>query len=370
MSVSGRLNPLLRLVSLSRKHPGLTFFLALAAMTVLFTQVIILPPAWVEAVYTRGVYPWLDRFLGGIADLFPLSLTEFGFIAVTAGAISMLARRVRRKRSWPSLVGRVILFMCALYIGFYLAWGLNYYRQPLVEQLELAQGAVPPEIYEAIARDFARQTDSLRPALVFRETDAIEADIDRTYPKVLQELGLASTPPASRLKRLILFNDVLNYTQTSGFFSPFFHEVHVNAELLPPELPFVMAHERAHQYGYASEAEASFLAHLVCVRARLPVTRYSGYFRVIGRVLAAIPDADIRRSIWNSLRPEVRDDFAAVRSRISRYEGPLARLSQRGYDFYLRGNRIPEGVRNYGRVVDLLALYYGRRDRLSTDPGR
>jgi len=345
-----------------RRHRGLAI-LGAAVLTVLALTHLVVPPSrWVEALYSRGLYPNLDILLRGLSDLAGFSITEVALLLLALAVVWLIVAALRRKVRWRSLVKRGVTALAVLYVWFYLAWGFNYYRQPLVRQLALAHRAAPEQAFVRLGRAFVVRANVLRPDSTVLPLSAIEADIDRVYPQVLHDLGLPPPPPPSRVKRLTLLNGVLSATQTAGFFSPFFHEVHVNAELLMPEIPFVIAHERAHQFGYASEAEASFLAHLVCVRARLPISQYSGYFRVLGRVLSRVSDRDTRRNLWKSLSPEVRGDFAAVRARYLKHAGWISRLSERGYDAYLKSNRVEEGVRSYAQVADLLLRYYFGRD--------
>jgi hypothetical protein len=356
---------------MSNRRRSLAIIGGLTVATFVVTQLIVLPARWVEVAYSRGLYRWIDALIRSLSNRVGFSLTEFALIALMALGVWGLIARLRRRRTWRSAALRLVGALAVLYIWFYFAWGFNYYRLPLVQQLGIENGSAPTEAFVELGQAFMVRANVLRPdSSMALSRSAIEADIDRTYPKVLRELGLAAPPPPTRVKRMILLNGLLNKTLTSGFFSPFFHEVHINADLLTPELPFVIAHERAHQLGYASEAEASFLAHLVCVRANLPISQYSGYFRVLGSVLRAIPDVEARRAIWDSASPGVRDDYAAVRAWYLKRAGMISRLSERGYDAYLKGNRIREGVQNYGRVVDLLALYYIRRDTLQLGQSR
>jgi hypothetical protein len=150
---------------------------------------------------------------------------------------------------------------------------------------------------------------------------------------------------------------LLDYTLTSGIFGPFFHEVHLNSHLLPVEMPFVLAHEKAHGRGYARESEASFIALLVCLRSSDQAVRYSAYFSLLGRFMSRyryFSDAD---SLEQMIRPEIMADFAAVWSRIEKYTGPLAEFAQKGYDVYLRANQVEGGVKNYSDVVALVIAW-------------
>jgi hypothetical protein len=177
--------------------------------------------------------------------------------------------------------------------------------------------------------------------------------IEQSYAEVFEELDMAHVP-GHWPPKFLLVPALLDYTLTSGIFGPFFHEVHLNSHLLPTELPFILAHEKAHGLGFARESEASFLAVLVCLRSSNQAVRYSAYFALLGSLMNRyyfFADADSLRRL---IRPEIAADFGSVRSRMEKYMGPLAEFSHKGYDLYLRANQVEGGVRNYGDVVELV----------------
>jgi len=192
---------------------------------------------------------------------------------------------------------------------------------------------------------------------------SLDQEIERRYADVFAELDLpkisGNWPP-----KFLLVPQLLDYTLTSGIFGPFFHEVHLNSHLLPVEMPFVLAHEKAHGRGFARESEASFIALLVCLRSNNPAIQYSAYFSVLSRFRSrygAYADYD---SLKKSIRPEIVADVEAVWSRIEKYLGPLAEFAQNSYDFYLRANQVEGGTENYSDVVDLVV---GWRERNKMD---
>jgi hypothetical protein len=63
----------------------------------------------------------------------------------------------------------------------------------------------------------------------------------------------------------------------SGIFIPFTGEPHYDAHQPASSLPFTLAHEMAHQRGFAFESEANFVAAVVCLRSDHPYIRHSGW---------------------------------------------------------------------------------------------
>jgi hypothetical protein len=152
----------------------------------------------------------------------------------------------------------------------------------------------------------------------------------------------------------------MTWLSVSGIHTPFTGEANFNREQPDWDLPFTMAHEKAHQRGYAREDEASFIGFLVCISASDPFVRYSGYLHSLGvlsalrgmapglygetvRLLGEGPRADLRASsaFWNRYRSET-----------------LTRVASKTNDAYLRANRIQSGIRNYDEVTQLIVSYY------------
>ena len=74
------------------------------------------------------------------------------------------------------------------------------------------------------------------------------------------------------------------------------------------------------------------------------------YWQLAGEV-----SEDGRRQLWDALSRGPRRDVDAIIDRLQRGRLPLLqRASWLVYDQYLKANRIEEGVKNYGLVVNLI----------------
>lgn len=327
---------------------------ALAAMLLLLIPVLARHPQSVETIYTRHLYFGLTGLLSTASSALPFSLSEISLYGFAISLVVILTHTLKQKL-WESGLKKITLLVAIIISWFYLGWGYNYFRLPLDKQLGLTE--LEAEISGARFREnllwclnSANAHWRAMPNWSLRELDE---KIEQSYHRVLLDLNLPMTP-GKRRPKLLLVPAVLNYTLTSGIFGPFFHEVHLNSELLPIELPFVLAHEKAHQMGFAREAEANFLAALVCFASADSSVQYSGYFSLLGSFLAratAVADADSLRRL---IRPEVRADFRVVRQRYQKYMGTISDMSHATYDAYLRANKIQEGIQNYSGVVELM----------------
>ena len=75
------------------------------------------------------------------------------------------------------------------------------------------------------------------------------------------------------------------------------------------DYPFVLSHEKAHQFGITSEAEANFVAFVICINSDDQKLRYSGCQSVL---LYFLRDANHRKDyheIFDKIDKRVIDDL-------------------------------------------------------------
>ncbi len=315
-------------------------------------------PNFVERVYTHGFYTLLTRGFTAFTNLFSFSISEVMLYLFVLAVFVLLFDAVRR-REWKRNLALLVRMLALGVVWFYLSWGLNYTRLPIDEQLRLPETPTDSLRLRANVLWSLQNTNALWRPVPEWNLEKLDAEIERCYRRAYEELPLELMPGARRPK-FLLVPALFHYTQTSGMFGPFFHEVHLNSELLPLELPFVLAHEKAHQMGFARESEANFLAVLVCLTSADSAINYSAHFALVGkfaRLALQFADGD---TLLKALRPEVKADFKAVRARYQKYAGPISELSAATYDAYLKANQIKTGVANYGEVVELVMRWRRR----------
>lgn len=242
-----------------------------------------------------------------------------------------------------------------LYFWFLGAWGLNYQRAPLREQLDFREERITRDALRALA---ARTVDSLNALHVtahsagWHEAAELPTALAPAFQRAQQDLALPWTARPGRPKRT-LFNFYFTRVSIDGMTAPFFLETLVNGTLLPYERAATVAHEWSHLAGYADESEASFVGWLVCMRGS-PAVQYSGWLSLYGTVLGALPRAE-REDVMRRLDDGPRADLRAISDRIRRYAVPAAsRAGYAVYDKFLKANRVESGVRSYGEVLRLL----------------
>jgi hypothetical protein len=164
------------------------------------------------------------------------------------------------------------------------------------------------------------------------------------------------------LPKPIYFSGLLSRLGLSGFYMPFTGEPNFNNAQPDFDLPYVIAHEKAHQRGFAREDEANFIAFLVCVNSPNPYVRYSGYLNALKVVGAFISlDPGFYKSLFEQIGEGPRNDLRARAAFWSRYEGPARSVAGKVNNSYLKANRIESGTRSYSEDIALIVGYYLRR---------
>jgi hypothetical protein len=330
---------------------------------VLFLYVLILNlvlpefPDQVEIVYSQLTYPALTALLTTLFNWLPLSVTEAAIALIVLFIPTGIALCLLKRWKWRRYLFSVVSLLSLVYAWFYLAWGFNYYRQPLFERIAVTKAPVDSL---AFRKTFELVLDEANAAYLPIESidkSEIDREIEAGFNRVAKRLRI-DLPGGKRKPKTLLFNIFLDKTLTNGFFSPLFHEIHVNANLLPVEYPFTLAHEKCHQMGIASEAEANFLAYLVCASSDNPVVQYSAKMDILGEFLgkARLSLADYP-DFREKIEPGIVEDFQKINNRWREHIGAVSQVSRQAYDNYLKANKIAEGVENYSGVVEMVVLW-------------
>ena len=339
----------------TRVYQGLLILCALAAAFVPVDS------ESIERAYSTTVYPNIQSVVTPVSNVIPFALFDLLTVIAVVVLIVSTAVTVSRARAMRSLrpVGVLLLSIATLaaftYLVFLAVWGLNYRRLPMADRLEMAADAPSTEQVMKLGFETIKRMNGL-----YEQAHRVGWEPDPRYDKELiaayrfvQErlLGQALAVPG-RLK-LSIYGPYFRWTTVDGMVDPFALEVLANPDLLPFERTFVAAHEWAHLAGFADESEANFVGWLMCVRAGVPA-QYSGWLSLYWQIGVEV-SADDRKRLWDTVAEGPRRDIQAISDRLQRGQLPFLRdASWRVYDGYLRANRVEEGIRSYGQVINLV----------------
>lgn len=312
-------------------------------------------PHWGE-VYASKVYPTLSAVLSWVASAVPFSLDEW-FVVLTVLVMIVYPIRARRKTGWKAITLAELELMGWIYVWFYLGWGMNYYRDPLL----LRAGAAPSEVEKDVfCRFLSEYTDSLN--ATYTPTDSISketihSDVKSLYADVPERYGLAR-PRTYQEPKAVSFNWIYSAVGVLGYMGPFAAESQLNRELPAVQYTFTYAHELAHLLSVSSEAEANYWAYTVCRKSADRATRYSAYFGILPNVMhnASSILSPQEYAQWTAT---IDSHIITQRQQISAYwqsqfNPQLLSLQKTMFEALLKGNRIPTGRQNYDQVLNLI----------------
>lgn len=310
--------------------------------------------------------------VGRLCHAVPLSVTELLYAAAFFGVLWYLLRSVRRARRAPrrgAEAARRTLGLAntalTVYALFCLLWGVNYHATGFCEEVGLSDQPVSVEALRETTQHFAAQL-SVYSERVTRDEQGVFAEprVDilacstQVYDALAQEYPQLAM--ADRRPKAMLFSPIMSATGFTGLFFPFTGESSVNVDSPAAWLPCTVAHELAHQRGYASEQECNLLGILASVKCESDAYRYSGYLTGYVYLSNALyrADYDAWYAVYQTLPDGVRADLSAQRAYWAQFEGPVEQASEKVYDTFVKSYGEALGVQSYGAVVDLLVWYF------------
>jgi Protein of unknown function (DUF3810) len=318
-------------------------------------------PAWlVDQFYSRDMYPFVQRWMTGFSNLFPIAVLDVLLVAMFVGVLYRVRRLfvVLQQRgvidaAWEGF-RRLIRVAAVVVILFLWTWGCNYRRIPLETSMGVIERPTVGSLQAAIA-DSSALAGRLRPVTEGPADigfDQIAATLGGPFDAAVKALGLQPLARKSRPKYSLILTPFFTASGTDGMTDPLALETIVNPSLLPSERPFVLAHEWAHLAGQADEAEASAVGWLACMFGPPPLA-YSGHLYLIMEGLSSLSPAQ-RRIAMTRLDPAVRGDIELVIERTRMQNPTVQRTASRVYDQYLRANRVQDGNASYGRALTII----------------
>lgn len=355
--------------------PRRLLFLLLVPLGMGLSQFASQDPERTERLFSGEYYPILSQMFNRITGLVPLSLAEFTVVLGIPAAVAWVVLSIRKAVRSPgeqrqrllNLLSTLLAVAAGFYFIFVVTCGVNYSRMPFAWHAGLTVRPSSAEELALACVDLIADANRLREGLpedeegVFQLEKSVFATgkASRTgFHRLAQEipaLGGDYSPP-----KPVLLSHLWSYTQITGVFTCWSMEANVNIDVPDFTLPFTMCHEQAHLRGFMREDEANFIAYLACMESEDQAIQYSGASMAAMYAMNTLYQADYERfcELYATYSPGVQRDFAAQSRYWAQFEGPVAEVSDKVNDTYLKANRQTDGVASYGRMVDLLLANY------------
>jgi hypothetical protein len=330
----------------------------IAAATFILVSIAVKNPLVVEGLYSEIFYPFVSRIFSRVSGLFAFSLWDLFWVIYSLLLISGLIAVFLRRLKFGKFLLRTLQSVAVLYAVFYFLWGFNYFRPDIRTRLSWESKKPDEAIFRKVLDTLIIRTNACRTSVSDSDYLSIRAMVDDSFSKNKEGLNILFDDTNMKPKTM-LFSSIAAKLGLSGYFGPFTNEVNLNSKLLPLDYPFSLAHEEAHKYGIASEAEANLVSFVICTTSDDKRLKYSGYMMIL---LYFLDDA-YKLSDYTSIIKKIdRNVISDLRFRKKYYDRlqnkTLEKVSSAANDAYLKANHIKTGIKNYDQVVALTIEWY------------
>lgn len=311
--------------------------------------------------YAHGIYSMIVGALGRISGVFPFSVVEMLLYILIVGGIVYAVRFVKEPLR---LLSRTV-FLCGILLFVYTCnCGINYSAMAFSEYVGLEPGEYTREELVRLCEFLTEKVNETAAAESYQDHKNMwRAESVRAMQAAAERISehSESNPLAGYypLPKPVTVSWILSVQQLCGVYSPFTIEANFNPAMPSYNIPHTLCHELSHLKGFMREDEANFVGYLACISSGEQAFQYSGYLTgwvYAGNALARV-DMEAYARLREKLCEQARKDLAENNIFWDRYEGKVAEVSNRMNDTYLKINQQTDGVRSYGRMVDLMLAY-------------
>ncbi|MGB5419516.1 DUF3810 domain-containing protein, partial [Algibacter sp.] len=324
-------------------------------------------PEFVEQYYSNGLYPVISKMFRFTLGWLPFS---FGDLVYTFGSLYALRwfykNRKRIRKDTKNWFVDVFAAVAIIFGAFHLFWGLNYYRLPLHESLNLEHDYTTEQLVQ-VTKALIEKSNSLHAELSVNDT--IKVDIPLTKSEIFKMTPSGYDNLTARFPHLeyhprslkkSIYSYPLTYMGFSGYLNPLTNEAQVDGLIPVYKFPTTSAHEVAHQLGYAAENEANFIGFLATTNNDNIYFKYAGYTFALRFCLNEIyrRNEALYESIIESVNPGILKNYKEVRDFWEAHENPVEPFFKIFYGNFLKANSQSKGMQSYNYVVALIVNYF------------
>ncbi len=343
---------------------------------------------FIEEHYSLSFYPKYIKIISSINGIFPFSVAEILLILFATAVILLLvwfAINLKKYYRFPFRIFVRLLIAITLSAGVILSLYTlgcmpNYHRYAFVDYLEVVPTPSLVSDLERLCHSLVADANHQRVGLTQDENGVFEfapysnKDIAEQASESYTA-WLALNPQWDDLFNIatdttakpVTFSRLLSFAQITGFYFPYTGEANINVHTSQMDIPATTAHELAHVAGFMREDEANYIAYLVCQASPYQHFKYSGTMLALIHSTNALygQDKDAYSRVMENITPSVRLDLNADSEYYQAHKTDFGNFSQSVNNAYLKANNQLDGVKSYGRMVDLLMADFMNQDDYS-----
>jgi hypothetical protein len=377
-------------VQMYRFRPGSSKLIFPSIWILLFAACLLAPfyPELISIYYTQGLFRYGTSGLRFLFGSIPFAFGELVYLIIIILLIINVLIHINSLKSFNYITqkGWFILtklswFIVKLYVVFQLIWGLNYLQPDPTKDFHLTvqtpkNAQIALSEMNALTYELIEELNQTKQTLILNK--GLEPNFELVVSNVQQAYQtLANLHPRFILKnqsvKKAIFPSLGDYIGYLAFYQPITGEAILRSDLPILTQPYTIAHEMAHQLGYASETEANFIAFVVASEANDPYLKYS----MLLQMFSYAQDAQLLLLAGNKgfdawktqieknrslLSPAVLKDRAKIKAFFAARADKQIQASSQLYDQFLKWNQQAEGLASYADVLKWVRAY-----RLKTD---
>lgn len=330
-------------------------------------------PETIENYYSKGFYPILSKGLRSLLGRLSFSLGDVLYGVLIFFVIKWIIKNIFKKNRTSNSLGQVwkanglkfLSILSIFYFFFHFLWGMNYYRIPLHEKLNINKEYSVSDL-EVFTEKMILKANELQFSITSNDSVAVinpytEKEIFEMaqngyhkLPKKLKEFDYQT----QSIKQS-LFSMPLSYMGFGGYLNPFTNEAQVNYLKPKYTTPFTTCHEMAHQTGIGSESECNFIGYLAAINNSDDYFQYAAYTSAVRYCIRNLEEIEEgkSKSYLEKLNKGVLKNFEENEIFWKEYETPIHTFFEYFYDNFLKANQQKDGLESYSKFIGLLIGY-------------
>jgi len=324
-------------------------------------------PSVVETFYSKGLYVLISKSLRYALGWLPFSFGDLFYSLSIIYIIRWLFFNFKRiKTDFKGFFIDILCTISVVYLAFHLFWGMNYYRLPLHQHLNLQTQYTTEQLISTTERLIVQANkihlkitqDSTQKVVSPYSNDEVFKKVPKGFHKLKTEFPNLDYTPKSIKKSL--FSLPLTYMGFSGYLNPLTNEAQVDYLVPSFKIPMISSHEVAHQLGFAAENEANFIGILAASKHPDNYFKYSGTIFALKHCLIETfrRDSLAYETLKSKVNIGILKNYQEAQNFWTDYENPLEPIFKTTYDGFLKANNQSDGMESYNYVVALLVNYF------------
>lgn len=322
------------------------------------------------SVVFRAIARFLSNILGFFTGILPIPTSELMIGGLVLGSLGWLFFALRRRDGQALLQGlcKLLWVGCAAVFLFVFLYGVHHTAPSLASQMGLEVGQYSTAQLEAFVARTVAEVNELADRLPRDEEGTCDfgrfrpmaKQVSAEYIRLANEYAAFDRSRAGLVKRSLFGGRIMSYVDLAGYYFPWAAESTVSSDVVDTHIPFNIAHETAHAIGIGPEAECNFAAWLACKDSEDLRFRYSGWLLAYIYASNALyaNDYDAWHRQFSELCPEAVHDLQVLNRSLERFENTkVNELGSKANDALIKATGQADGIRSYGKVVDLMLAY-------------